>query len=78
MLVKEDVGAKTDCETAFQLQVGRALLFAALSATETAKSVQAAQTGSSMAKETARLRASSPQLVHLGVETGALFRRISV
>ena len=59
-----------------RLQVGRAPLFAALPATETTETARAAQTGSSTTTETARLRASSPQLVHQGVETGALLRRI--
>ena len=49
----------------------RAPLFAALPATETA---QTAQTGSSTTTETARFRASSPQLAQQGVETGALLR----
>ena len=40
----KEVGAKTDCETAFSLQVGRAWLFAALPAAEAAETAQAAQT----------------------------------
>ena len=63
---------------ASRLQVGRAPLFAALPAAEAAETAQVAQTGSSTATETARLRLSSPQLAHPGVETGALLRRISV
>ena len=57
--VNKEVGAKTDCETSFSLQVGRAWLFAALPAAEAAKTAQTAQTDSSSATETAGLRGRS-------------------